>query len=364
MSQTKKLKTFLRPFAWTWAWFVRYWQHSRWHKLVTLLVVFCLLFIGSMYSVALWYQHSQKGKPTTLGVSFIADYATYLGLDAHQAYSAILDDLHVKQLRLVSYWSDIEPVQGQYDFSELDYEMTQAQAHGTKVTLAVGLRQPRWPECHAPTWIDTTKSGSTWEPQLEQYMTTVINRYKNNPALQSYQLENEYFNHFGACSNFDRARLSRELVLIKRLDPSHPVIMSRSNNYIGLMLRQPLPDKVGISVYRRIWLPALKRYAQYPYPSWYYAFLAGGEKLLTGKDSVIHELQTEPWPPNEQDIMHTSLDEQNKTFDAKRLQTTVKFAQQTGIRQIDLWGAEYWYYRMVTLHDPSVWNAARTIFAQ
>jgi len=318
-----------------------------------------------MYGIALWYQHSQKSKPQVLGVSFIADYATSLGLDAHTTYEAILNDLHVKHLRLVSYWSDIEPTQGAYNFSELDYEMAQAQIHGAKVSLAIGLRQPRWPECHAPSWVDTTKPEKAWEPQLESYMAAVIARYKHNSALESYQLENEFFNTFGECNNHDRGRLDRELAMVKKLDPSHPVIISRSDNYVGFSLKQPLPDEIGISVYRRVWNTFLvDRYFQYPFPSWYYAFLAGTQQILTGKPSVLHELQAEPWPPNGQDILHTSLAEQNKTFDASRLKSTAKFGEQTGLKQIDLWGAEYWYYRAHTLHDPSVWNTAKTIYQQ
>ena len=319
--------------------------------------------LGTMYGIAVWYQHSQNGKPPVLGVSFIADYASYLGLDPHTTYQAILNDLHVRHLRLVSYWSDIEPTQGLYNFTELDYEMNQAAAHGAKVTLAVGLRQPRWPECHAPGWIDTSKAENTWEPQLETYITAVVNRYKNSPALQSYQLENEFFNTFGQCQNHDRNRLARELALVHKLDPGRPVIISRSDNYVGFSLKQPLPDVVGISVYRRVWDGVVThRYFQYPFPSWYYAFLAGAQQLLTGTPSVLHELQTEPWPPNGQDINNTSLSEQNSTFDAQRFNTTVSFGKQTGMKQIDLWGAEYWYYRMTTLHDPSVWNAAESIF--
>lgn len=348
-----------------WRVFARYWRGSRWHKIVTTFVVLLALCVGTMYGIALWYQHSQKGKPTTLGVSFVADYATSLGLDAHQTYSAILNDLHVKHLRLVSYWSDIEPTEGTYNFSELDWEMSQAQAHGAKVSLAIGLRQPRWPECHVPSWVDTSQPESQWEPQLKQFISTVVNRYKNNPALQSYQLENEFFNTFGECHNFDRTRLASELDLVKRADPKHPVIISRSDNYVGFALKAPLPDEVGISVYRRVWDGTVThRYFQYPFPSWYYAFLAGTQQILTGKPSVLHELQAEPWPPNGQSITQTSLAEQNKTFNAKILKSTVKFGEQTGLKQIDLWGAEYWYYRAQTLHDPSVWNTAQQIFSK
>jgi hypothetical protein len=341
----------------------RYWRTGWWQKTMVCAVATGLVLLTGMYSIALWYQHSQKGEPQTLGVTFIADYASYLGVDSHQTYQAILNDLHVKQLRLVSYWNDIEPTAGTYDFSELDYEMDQAAAHGAKVSLAIGLRQPRWPECHAPNWVDTTQPTAQWQPQLEQYVSAVVNRYKNNPALQSYQLENEYYlNAFGECHNFDRARLRSELALVHRLDPSRQVIMSRSNNYAGFSLKQPLPNVVGISIYRHVWQPQLHRYITYPFPNWYYAFLAGAEQILTGKPSIVHELQAEPWPPHGGGILQASLSDQNKTFNAQTLKDTVAFGRQTGIRHIDLWGAEYWYYRAQILHDPSVWNTAKDLF--
>jgi hypothetical protein len=339
--------------------------NRRWARRLLLgFVSFLVLIAGGMYGVAEWYIHSQPNTPRVVGVSFIPDYARYLGVEPHETLQSLLH-IGVRHLRLVSYWSDIEPVQGRYNFDELDSEMQQAQAVGAKVTLSVGLRQPRYPECHAPNWIDTSQSESNWVPQLNNYMSVVITRYKDNPALQSYQLENEFFNHFGACTNFDRTRLDSELALVHKLDSKHPVIITRSNNYAGFSTRAPLPDQIGVSVYRRVWDSTLThRYLQYPFPSWYYAFLAGTQQILTGKPSILHELQTEPWLPNGKDILSTSLTEQNKSFDAARLAGTVKFARNTGMKQIDLWGGEYWYYRMTVLHDPTVWNEAKNVFAQ
>jgi hypothetical protein len=341
-----------------------WWQHSWWHKVITIALLLLFLVTSCLYGIAQWYIHSEQNKPYIQGVTFIPSYASYLGVEPQQTMDALLN-VGVRQFRLVSYWNELEPSQGEYDFSSLDWQFAKANKADAKVSLAIGLRQPRWPECHAPAWINTKEPAAKWQPQLETFMTKVIQRYKNNPALDSYQLENEYYNHFGECYNFDRARLQHELDLVKKLDSNHPVIISRSNNYIGLMLRQPLPDEIGISVYRRVWdSQVTHRYFQNPYPSWYYAFLAGGEKLLTGKDSVLHELQAEPWPPNGKNIVDVSLAEQNKSFNAKRFKDRIDFAKNTGMREVYYWGAEYWYYRMVKLHDPSVWNVARNTFAR
>jgi hypothetical protein len=47
---------------------------------------------------------------------------------------------------------------------------------------------------------------------------------------------------------------------------------------------------------------------------------------------------------------------------AAQFQENLAFAKQTGIRHIDLWGAEYWYYRWKVLGDDSVWKVARETF--
>jgi len=315
-----------------------------------------------MYGIAQWYIHSEKG-PQQLGVSFIPDYAQSLGVDPQQTMDALIN-IGVKQFRLISYWSDMEPAPGQYDFSQLDWQFQKAEAAHAKIILTVGLRQPRWPECHAPSWVNINQPDSQWQPQLEAFMQKVVERYKNSPSLQSYQVENEYFlKGFGICTNFDRGRLISEYNLVKRLDPSHPIVVGRSNNAIGLPTGQPQPDEFGISVYKRVWDAGVThRYIEYPYPAWYYAFLAGLQKIVTHKDMIVDELQAEAWTPNGQSIQQTPLDEQNKSLNATRLKARFGYGKATGMRQIELWGAEYWYYRDQVLHDPSLWNVARQEF--
>jgi hypothetical protein len=358
---TRKLRHGLRklPRA-AWRCLARYWRGWWWHKVVVVLVCLVVLALGTMYGIARWYIASERSKPLTVGASFIPAYAQSLGLDPQQTMQALIDDVHVRHFRLVSYWDQMEPQKGQYDFSQLDWQFKKAEAAHAKVSLSLGLRQPRWPECHVPQWA-LGEPVSQWQPQLESFMTAVVNRYKNSPSLDSYQVENEYFlQGFGQCTNFDRSRLVSEYNLVKRLDPRHAAIVARSNNAIGLPMGAPKPDEFGISIYKRVWDAGVThRYLEYPYPAWYYAFLAGLQKMVTGRDMVIHELQAEAWPPNQRSITEISLSEQDKSLDAKRLNDRFKFGQATGMRTMDMWGAEYWYYRLTVKHDPSLWNVAK-----
>jgi hypothetical protein len=327
-------------------------------------IILLLILLGGMYGIGQWYIHSQKSTPLTMGISFVPDYAQSLGLNPNQTLEALINDLHIRQLRLTSYWSDIETSPGHYDFSELDQEFADADAVHAKVNLAIGLRQPGYPECHPPTFYNTALPESQWYPQLKSFMTAVVERYKNNPALQNYQLENEYFlQGFGTCNNMSRSRLVNEYSLVKQLDPRHPIIVGRSNNDIGWPIGAPTPDVFSVSIYQRVWdATVTHRYIQYPFPAWYYGFLAGWQKIMTGKNMVIGELQAEPWAPNGKTIPEISLAEQNKSFNATRLKSTIQFGKATGMKTIDLWGAEYWYYRLMVLHDPSIWNAAKQEF--
>lgn len=320
-----------------------------------------------MYGVAQWYIHKHKNQPLVLGASFIPDYAQSFGLDPHDTLNAMLGDLKLKQVRLVSYWEDIEPTPGKYDFSGLDWQFAMANKYHTKVSLSIGLRQPRWPECHNPSWVTIDpKNPMSWRPQLNKFIEAVVQHYKTNPALQDYELENEYFlKVFGECTDFSRARLVDEYNLVKAMDPSHQVIVSRSDNWVGIPVGKPTPDEFAISVYKRVWDATIThRYFEYPLPAWFYASLAGSEELLSGKDMIIHELQAEPWTPNGLEIPQISVKEQFKSMDAKRMKSRIEYGEATGMRTIDLWGAEWWYWLKVKQNDPSVWNVVKQAVQQ
>jgi hypothetical protein len=331
----------------------RFWVQT----LLGVLIVF-VLWLGSIFVMAQWYIKRHDPEPLTWGVTFIAPYARYLDQDPEETLLALRDDLGFRRFRLVSYWSDIEKSPGEYDFSELDWQFDAIEQVGGEVSLAIGLRQPRWPECHVPGWVDRNNKDM-WYPALKKFITATVNRYKDRVSLDSYQLENEFFlKVFGECPDFDRDRLKDEFELVKKLDSKHPIILSMANNYFGVPTGQPRADQVGVSVYKRVFdYTVTKRYFEYPFPSWYYAGRAGMTELLTGRDSMLHELQAEPWPPVP--IKEASIEEQNKSMDAKRLKERLGYAKAIGFKDIDLWGGEWWYWRKVAYNDPSLWNVVK-----
>lgn len=335
-----------------------------WQRIVLIFIAAVLLAVSGAYGISYWYLAKHRHEPLQLGVTFIPDYARFYGLDPQQTMQASIDELGVRRFRLVSYWNNIEKTEGIYDYSELDWQFQKAEAAGAKIDLALGLRQPRWPECHMPTWAEQLPKDQ-WYPKLTAFMTTTVNRYKDSPALISYQVENEFFmTIFGECKDFDRARLVDEYNLVKRLDPSKPIIVTRSNNWGGIPIYEPTPDLYGVAVYKRVFdYTATRRYFEYPYPSWFYGLLAGAGEIKSGKPMIIHELQMEPWLPEGYEMNNIKdIPEQNKSMNADRLQKRFQYAEDTGIRTIDTWGLEWWYWRKIKANDPSLWNVAAQEF--
>lgn len=299
----------------------------------------------------------KPAKNITYGTTFTKQRAEEFGVDWQANYNALLDDMQLKRFRLTSYWSAHEQIRGELVFGDLDWMMDEAQARGAKVSLSIGLRQPRWPECHQPDWALKLK-GNEWKQALYAYIEVVVNRYKNHPALESWQLENEAVNDwFGRCEAPDRERLDEEFALVKKLDGGHPVIMSLSDQH-GIPLNGPVPDAYGFSIYRIVYNTFGPHfYTYYPTPIWYHRLRAAIITTIHHKPIMIHELQMEPWGPR--DTKELSIEEQNRSMSADQVPKSFWFAERIGLSEIDLWGSEWWYWRKTVLNDSSIWDAVK-----
>lgn len=295
-----------------------------------------------------------------VGTSFSTKRAQELSIDWKAAFTALLDEMDIRHFRLMSYWDDIEQSRGDYTFSDLDWQMDEAAKRGAKVSLSIGLRQPRWPECHQPKWALTLK-GHEWKQALYASMKTVVKRYEHHPALESWQLENEAVNNwFGTCDPPDVARINEEFKLVKAWSKK-PVYMSLSDQH-GLPINPPTPDKYGYSVYRTVWSDKTWPYIgylTYPTPIWYHRARAAVIQLSKDRDIFIHELQLEPWGPI--DTRYLSKQDQDKSMDKKQIKENLYFARMIGTPDIYTWGSEWWYWRKVN-GDPSIWNTVKQEF--
>ena len=305
--------------------------------------------------------YKPKVKNITYGVSFNTFYARELGLNWREVYDATLDDLHVRQLRLAAHWPMVEPSQGQYNFSELDYQMDKAAEVGAEVILAVGRRLPRWPECHVPQWVKLLDQEERQKLQLE-YMQKVIERYKNHPALKVWQVENEPFLEvyaFEQCGYFDKDFFNQEIALAKKLDTEHPILVTDSGNLGTWHKAYKSGDMFGTSVYIYFWNPELGQFKTL-LPAWFYRTKSNLMRIFYGsKPSLLIELSVEPWLTKP--IKDTPLDVQFSRMNLQKFSEIIEYAKGTRFDYQYLWGVEWWYW--LKLQDkPSFWNEARKLY--
>lgn len=289
-----------------------------------------------------------------VGASLSVKQCRNLRLDHLLVLHKALDDLKLRRFRLMSYWDEIEKKQGTYNFEELDKQLALIGAYKGEVTLCLGARQPRWPESHWPTWTKevTTKQRNQ---HLLTFIKTVVERYKDNPTVASWQLENEaLLKNFGDAGDFDRRRLRKEYRMVKELDPSRPVIMTTSTSW-GIPLRRPIPDIVGFSFYDIVHNKGKYRRSLYR-PS-IFQLRAVMIRLLKRRPSFIHELQAEPWGPK--NIWEMDIAEQNASMSMQQLRKNLLHGLQTNLLPIDLWGLEWWYWRKTVHDDNRPWEVVK-----
>lgn len=277
--------------------------------------------------------------PRRYGISFSIKQCRSFGLDA-QACLRWLLGRGWQRFRIMSYWNEHETRPGHYDFANLDWQIATIQKHGGVISLCLGVKQPRWPEYHWPQWTHEL-SDADKTTALLHYITAVVKRYRDNPAVISYQLENEaLLKGFGQDVHIDRGRLQLEYRLVRRLDPSRPIYMSTSNGW-GVPLRRPLPYGVGFSVYTIMHNKG--SYHQTIQRPWLHRLRAGFIRHFLARPVFVHELQCEPWGPKA--IWEMSPDQQSASMSLERITHNIAWAQQIGAYPIDLWGAEWWYWR-------------------
>ncbi|PIR96725.1 MAG: hypothetical protein COT91_05120 [Candidatus Doudnabacteria bacterium CG10_big_fil_rev_8_21_14_0_10_41_10] len=324
-------------------------------KKILLVIVFLIITLGAYFSIG----SIKPAENIAWGISFSPRYAESLGLDWQETYLAILNDLKVTHLRLSSYWNDVEKVPAQRDYSELDFMIEEAQKRGQQIILSLGRRQPRWPECHIPEWAAGLELADQNVAVLN-FVEETVERYKDVENITMWQVENEYYiTWFGKCPTYEREFFDAELALVRSLD-DRPILTTDSGELSTWIRASKSADVFGSTMYRKIH-NAILGYFDYPIPPEYYKRHGDLVKLITGFDrQIVAELQMEPWA--EKGLQNDSTETNFQSLSPEQFDKNFDYARRSGMDEIYMWGAEWWYYMRQTRGIPDFWDKAKLIW--
>ncbi|MFC1788120.1 endo-1,4-beta-xylanase [Patescibacteria group bacterium] len=311
-------------------------------------VVVAALAVAATHTA--WLNRSPETEPI-FGVTFSKIYAEELGLDWKETFQAI-EGMGVDYYRIPVYWSAIEQQKNIYRWEDLDWLVDQSEKSNNHLTLAIGAKVPRWPECFIPDWVDQI----SLETELFEFIEQVVNRYKDSPAVIRWQVENEALFPFGVCPKPNPDRFFREVELVRRLDDK-PIQLTVSGELDPWIDMATEADILGVSMYRLTWND-LFGYFLYPItPGFYRTRVASVSSLVD--QVIISELQAEPWFP--EPISTRSPEQWYEAFNEDIFRRNVKFAVRTGMSEVYLWGAEWWYFLKLN-QEERLWQVGQEIF--
>jgi hypothetical protein len=309
--------------------------------------------------------NAKAQKNSVWGVDFSQSQAEYLGLNWKEAYSAIISDLGVKNIKLHINWNYVGKEQNKYYFDDVDWQIKQASKNNVEIIYVLGMKTGRWPECHVPSWASTL-SIKQQKAEVLKYITATVERYKKSKTITYWQVENEPLFGFGQCPAWYYQNddfLKEEVALVKSLDPSRQIIISDTGEQSNWFSAAKIGDIVGITMYRNAWIGTEDTFGINAYsflnPITYMRKVEIIQKLF-GKPVICIELQAEPW--TRQDLVNAPLEEQAKSMDLKMFKEDVEFAKQTGLNKYYFWGVEWWYWMKTVHNQPEIWNEAKNIF--
>ena len=341
-------------------------EHFRGKVLFKKMMATILIIVGLVILGLNSYANNipiDENRDITWAVTFSSEYSKRLGLDWKKNYEAILKP---SKIRIVAYWDDIETRKGKFDFSELDWEIEKAGEAGSKILLVIGMKVPRWPECHIPEWASEF-GVSEKEEALREYMKVLVERYKDNSDIFMWQIENEPFLIFGLCPEREEGYVEEEINLVKSIDSSRPILMTDGGEFGRWYKAVHLGDVFGTTMYRKVHSPFLDSkfgigVFEYPISPSFFKLKEKMVRLITGekdKPFIVIELQAEAWGPVEIPLL--SHEEQMEIFPPEYFTETINYAKKTGFDEYYLWGVEWWYWLREKQDDNTLWDEAKKL---
>ena len=216
---------------------------------------------------------------TQLGVSFRPPQVDALGLDARSTLDQVLK-YPFQLIRLGAYWNRIERSPGEFDPSELDWQVGAVEKAGKQIVLCVGpLKTFGYPEFFVPAHhlVTPLREGSLVKPETHRELLAaaiavikrIVQRYKDRTAIVAWQVEHEAVDPLGIEHSWRLSAtfVKEEVEAVRKADPTRPIMMngflptstpvrlqqwwSTRDQGDSLAVAQQLADVVGIDYYPR-----------------------------------------------------------------------------------------------------------------
>jgi hypothetical protein len=323
---------------------------------MVLLIILIIILVVLLY---LFYGAAPQSKEIVFGVNFSQKHSQNLGLDWKENYLALLDEMNVKDIKLITHWDLIETKRDSFYFEDLDWQIDRAKEKNAKILLVIGMKTGRWPECHLPQWAKGLSKAEQQERVLN-LVEKIVLRYRENSSIWAFDVENEPLFPFGECPWRDKNFLKKEIQKVRSLDTKNrPILISDSGEGSFWLTTANLADIVGVTMYQKVWFKEINSYVAYPFPPVFYWRKSQIIKKLFKKEVICVELQAEPWCPNL--LYDCSMEEQKKTMNLEQFKLNIEFAKKTGFDKFYLWGSEWWY-QMKKQDFPQIWEEAKKLF--
>jgi hypothetical protein len=296
------------------------------------------------------------------GFSFHPYQASYLGLDSRETHLALLDGLEPSFIRLPVFWDEVQGEKEKFDFSNIDFLVSEAEKRGVKVTVSLGETTFRYPECREPEW--------TWDLRDEEfdkallfYLEKIVSHLSDFENVEAWQVENEQELWLvkPQCRIIKTELFKKEIEAVRKADKlNRPIVVAHgAQTRIGNFWQKRilLGDIFAVSFFGRSYNRSFHLYTN---RLWFRNTPL--EKAVTekqGRRFWISEFQAEPWGPTPLNKM--TPDEAGQTMSSQILKKNIELLKKYGgAERVYFWGVEWWYKEFLEGRS-GMWEVGKSV---
>ena len=121
-------------------------------------------------------------------------------------------------------------------------------------------------------------------------------------------------------------------------------------------------DIFGTTMYREVYSAKMGHW-RYPIgPNFFKAKMFLIKLFALQNNPIVIELQGEPWVQGW--TVSAPVETQLASMNSDILKDNIEFAKKTGMKEIYVWGVEWWYWMKINQNNATLWETVKTIVNQ